>query len=77
MAKTTRTGATPPPPATEPAAYLDMPDDRRQAAKAHVALLSATIAKFAATLPLGADVDDFRRVLIAEAARNQPKGAKP
>ena len=75
MAKPT-TIAVPPPPTAEPAAYLDMPDDRRQAAKAHVANLSATIAKLAVGLPLGADVDDFRRVLMAEAERNRPKGGK-
>ncbi|MEQ1649493.1 MAG: hypothetical protein ABL898_12985 [Hyphomicrobiaceae bacterium] len=61
-----------PPPATPPdsdtlGAYLDMPPDRRAAAKAHVALISATVRKCALDLPLSADVDDFRRVLTAEA----------
>ncbi len=37
--------------------------------KAHAAMLSATAGKVALTLPIGADVDDFRRVLAA--------GAKP
>ena len=44
-----------------------MPPERRAAAKAHVAVLSATAGKVALELPLGADVDDFRRVLVAEA----------
>jgi len=46
---------------------LDMPPERRHAAKAHAALLSAAAAKVAAELPLSADVDDFRRILMAEA----------
>ncbi|HEU0060583.1 MAG TPA: hypothetical protein VFR19_11950 [Hyphomicrobiaceae bacterium] len=50
-----------------PAAALDMPPERRRAAMAHAALLSETAAKVAADLPLGADVDDFRRILAAEA----------
>jgi hypothetical protein len=49
------------------AAYLDMPAERRAAAEAHAALLGATAAAVAAELPLSADVDDFRRVLVAEA----------
>jgi hypothetical protein len=53
--------------ASEPAAYLDMPAERRAAAKAHAAILSETAGKAALELPLGADVDDFRRVLTAEA----------
>ncbi|KAB2913352.1 MAG: hypothetical protein F9K29_16510 [Hyphomicrobiaceae bacterium] len=51
----------------EPAAYLDMPADRRAAAKAHAASLSRTAGKVALELPLAADVDDFRRVLNTEA----------
>ena len=51
----------------EPAAYLDMPPERRALAKAHAAMLSATAKTVALTLPLGADVDDFRRVLATEA----------
>jgi hypothetical protein len=52
-------------PAEDIAAYLDMPPERRAAAKAHVALLSRTAGKVALELPLSADVDDFRRVLVA------------
>jgi hypothetical protein len=59
-----------PNPPSEPADYLDMPDARRTAAKAHASLLGATARSVALTLPLSADVDDFRRVLIAHA----PKG---
>ena len=44
-----------------------MPPERRTLAKAHAAMLSATAGKVALTLPIGADVDDFRRVLAAEA----------
>lgn len=51
----------------EPADYLDMPPERRELAKAHVATLSVTAGKVALTLPISADVDDFRRVLAAEA----------
>ena len=61
---------TSPPPATdthEPAAYLDMPPERRAAAKAHAAMLSATMRRMVAEIPFGADVDDFRRVLTEEA----------
>jgi hypothetical protein len=46
-----------------------MPAERRAAAKAHAALLSRTADKVARELPISADVDDFRRVLIG--------GAKP
>lgn len=53
----------------KPAAYLTMPDERRTAAIAHAALLGETVRKVAATLPLGADVDDFRRVLVSEAGK--------
>ena len=58
-----------PTPADEMAAYLDMPPERRANAKAHAALLSRTAGKVALELPLSADVDDFRRILVA--------GAKP
>jgi hypothetical protein len=51
----------------ETADYLDIPPERRALAKAHAAMLSATAGKVALTLPIGADVDDFRRVLTAEA----------
>ena len=50
----------------EPAAYLDMPPARREAAIAHAALLSVTMQRVAAELPFTADADDFRRILIAE-----------
>ena len=46
-----------------------MPPERRAAAKAHAALLSRTAGRIALELPLGADVDDFRRALT--------QGAKP
>jgi hypothetical protein len=52
---------------SEPAAYLDMPPERRAAAKAHAAMLSATLKKVAAEVPFQADVDDFRRILTAGA----------
>ena len=52
---------------SEPAAYLDMPPERRAAAKAHAAMLSATMRRLAAEVPLQADVDDFRRILVREA----------
>jgi hypothetical protein len=51
----------------ETASYLDMPSERRTLATTHAAMLSATAGKVALNLPLGADVDDFRRVLAAEA----------
>lgn len=54
-------------PASAPAHYLDMPDVRREAAAVHVATISATARKVALDLPLQADVDDFRRVLVASA----------
>ena len=56
-------------PADDMAAYLDMPPERRAAAKAHAALLSRTAGRIALELPFGADVDDFRRALA--------EGAKP
>jgi len=46
---------------------LEMPPERRRAAKAQAALLADTAAKVAAELPLSADVDDFRRILTAAA----------
>ena len=57
------------PVAEDTAAYLDMPSERRAAAKAHAALLSRTADRVARELPISADVDDFRRVLR--------EGAKP
>jgi hypothetical protein len=57
-----------PPTAPEDTApYLDMPPERRAAAKAHAALLSRTADRIARELPMSADVDDFRRVLTEEA----------
>ncbi len=56
-----------PPAAEDAAAYLDMPPERRAAAKAHAALLSRTADRIARELPMSADVDDFRRVLAQEA----------
>jgi hypothetical protein len=53
--------------ADEPAAYLDMPPERRALAKAHAAMLAETAGRVALELPFSADVDDFRRVLVAEA----------
>jgi len=60
----------PPPAAPTPddaTAYLDMPPERRAAAKAHAALLSRTADRIARELPMSTDVDDFRRVLAKEA----------
>jgi hypothetical protein len=50
-------------------AGLDMPEEARARAKAHAAVLAETAARVALELPMSADVDDFRRVLVA--------GAKP
>jgi hypothetical protein len=57
------------PAAGGPAAHLDMPEDRRALATAHAAVLAGTAGRVALELPLGADVDDFRRVLAAGAMR--------
>ena len=57
----------------EPAAYLDMPEERRALAKAHAAMLAGTAGRVALELPLSADVGDFCRVLSAGA----PSGAMP
>ena len=43
------------------------PPERRTAAAAHAARLSRSAGRIALELPIGADVDDFRRVLVAEA----------
>lgn len=56
---------------SEPAAYLDMPPERRAAAKAHAAMLAKTAGKVAAELPLGADVDDFRAALVNNAPKTK------
>jgi hypothetical protein len=58
---------TPAPVQEEIAAYLDMPADRRALAKAHAARLAETAGRVALELPISADVDDFRRVLMREA----------
>jgi hypothetical protein len=63
--------------ATEPAAYLDMPEERRMLAKAHAAMLAETAGRVALELPLSADVDDFRRVLAAGAQSGTMPGGKP
>jgi hypothetical protein len=47
--------------------HLDMPPERRTAARAQAATLSRTADKVARELPIGADVDDFRRVLAQNA----------
>jgi hypothetical protein len=60
------TASTAAPAGEDAASYLDMPPERRAAAKAHAALLSRTADKVARELPISADVDDFRRVLLAE-----------
>jgi hypothetical protein len=60
--------------ASEPGAELDMPCERREAAKKHAALLSETAKRVAHNLPLQADVDDFRRVLIAQAHIDASQG---
>jgi hypothetical protein len=62
-----KTSPNPAAPADDATAYLDMPPERRAAAKAHAALLSRTADKIARELPMSADVDDFRRVLAQEA----------
>jgi hypothetical protein len=64
-------------PGTEPAAYLDMPAERRAQAKAHAALLAETAGRVAVELPFSADVDDFRRVLAAGAGPAAEPGAGP
>ena len=51
----------------ESAHDLDMPPERRALAKAHTAMLAETARKVALQIPFQADVDDFRRVLVAEA----------
>jgi hypothetical protein len=53
----------------EMAAYLDMPAERRAAAKAHAAMLAQTAGRVALELPISADVDDFPRVLAARAPK--------
>lgn len=70
MPKPSGTAAKPAKPAAAgTGAYLDMSEERRAAAQANAAMLLATAQRVADTLPLSADVDDFRRVLVAEAQR--------
>jgi hypothetical protein len=61
-----------PPAPTQRAHYLDLSDERRAAAEARVAALSDGVRAAAREVPLTADVDDFRRVLVA----NAPKAKK-
>ena len=75
MADPSRHAAEPAIAGAAPAAYLDMPEERRVLAKAHAAMLAQTAGQVALELPLGADVDDFRRVLAAGAGlRTTPRG---
>jgi hypothetical protein len=67
MADPSSDAARPPAAGADPAAGLDMPQERRALAKAHAAMLAETAGRVALGLPLGADVDDFRRVLVAAA----------
>jgi hypothetical protein len=69
MADPSREAAKPAAAGAESAARLAMPEGRRTLAKAHAAMLAETAGRVALELPLGADVDDFRRVLAG--------GAKP
>jgi hypothetical protein len=69
MADPSREAAKPAAAGAESAARLAMPEERRTLAKAHAAMLAETAGRVALELPLGADVDDFRRVLAG--------GAKP
>jgi hypothetical protein len=67
MADPSSDAAQPAPASEEPAADLDMPPERRALAKAHARMLAETARRVALEVPFSADVDDFRRVLIAEA----------
>jgi len=67
MVSTPKDAATVTPATGDTASYLDMPAERRELAKAHVALLSQTAGRVALELPMSADVDDFRRVLATRA----------
>lgn len=66
MAKSEQSAAAPKLAGKGAAAYLDITDDRRAAAEANAAMLVAAAQRVADTLPLQADVDDFRRVLVSE-----------
>lgn len=63
----------PSPPTDGLAHYLDMPELRRAAATAHVAVIAATARKVALTLPIQADADDFRRVMVEAAPTRKRK----
>jgi hypothetical protein len=67
MAASGNTTAAAPPDGKDAGGGLDIPEERRALAKAHAALLAETAARIAVELPMSADVDDFRRVLAAEA----------
>jgi hypothetical protein len=54
-------------PRSEPASHLDIPPERRALNVAHAAMLAETARRVAREVPFGADVDDFRRVLAANA----------
>jgi hypothetical protein len=54
-------------PHIEPANHLDIPSERRARHKAHAAMLAETARRVALEVPFGADVDDFRRALAANA----------
>jgi len=69
MAKPEQSRPAAKPAAKGTAAYLEMADDRRAAAEANAAMLVAAAQRVADTLPMSADVDDFRRVLVAEVQR--------
>jgi hypothetical protein len=51
----------------EPAGHIDIPAERRALHKAHAAMLAETARRVVLEVPFGADVDDFRRVLAANA----------
>jgi hypothetical protein len=75
MTDASRDAAKPAIAAAEPAACFDMPAERRALAEAHAATLAQTAGRVALELPLGADVDDFRRVLASGAELGQtPRG---
>jgi aspartyl-tRNA(Asn)/glutamyl-tRNA(Gln) amidotransferase subunit A len=54
---------------------LDIPADRRRSHEETAARLAQAAAEVARDLPLSADVDDFRRVLMAQAPTRQRTGA--
>lgn len=66
MAKPEHSAAASKPAGKGAAPYLVISEDRRAAAEASAAALVAAAQRVADTLPLQADVDDFRRVLVSE-----------